>query len=78
MGFGFLSGLFLGKWVGVWSMNGEFEDLSIGNKLSLNRARSGSERLLLIPIFIRSNMHRLSQILWPDISYTFLFNFHVN
>jgi hypothetical protein len=32
MVFGFLSGLFLGKWVGVGSMNGEFEDLSIGNK----------------------------------------------
>jgi hypothetical protein len=29
----FLSGLFLGKWVGVGSMKGEFEDLSNGNKL---------------------------------------------
>jgi hypothetical protein len=41
----FLSGLFLGKWVGVGSMNGDFEDLSIGNKLQLNRARNGLEWL---------------------------------
>ncbi len=41
----FLSGLFLGKRVGVGFMNGEFEYLSIGNKLQLNRARSGLEWL---------------------------------
>ncbi len=29
----FLSRLFSGKWFGVGSMNGEFEDLSIDNKL---------------------------------------------
>jgi hypothetical protein len=29
----FIQRLFLGKWVGVGSMNGEFKDLSIDNKL---------------------------------------------
>jgi hypothetical protein len=43
--FDFLSKVFSGKWVGVGSMNGEFEDLSIDNKFELNGARSGSKRL---------------------------------
>ncbi len=38
--FDFLSKVFSGKWVGVESMNGEFEDLSIDNKFELNGARS--------------------------------------
>jgi hypothetical protein len=43
--FDFFISFFLRKWVGVRSMNGEFEDLSIDNKFELNGTRNGLEWL---------------------------------
>ncbi len=43
MVFDFFIKVFSEKWIGVGSMNGEFEDLSIDNKFELNAARSGLE-----------------------------------
>ncbi len=55
MTFDFLSEFFSRKWVGVRSINEEFEDLSIDNKFKSKGARSSSEHLLLTPQFISAS-----------------------